>query len=314
VSTSYIDAMAHLAYTGFIKLFEGVSHVTFTDFPDYPNVGDTAIALGTMKFLESVNIEVLGIYCVATLAQKVLDSADPIYINGGGNIGLYPRHDRHRYRISEHLRAGTKVIQGPQSVHFVSEAKRCAFVQRFGTREGIKIAARDEQSRQLLEDLGIHAEIILMPDAVHVLGAIDAPLPIRQTGFFTRRDAESADPGAIKGVDWSRDGLSTWIGCTARWLSEPYPALSRTLNPSSRGWLRIAHQRLKRGVKILSRGEIIVTDRLHAMLIGLQMGRSVIAIDNNNRKLSKYAETWFGATSPDVRFAKSFADARQIVR
>jgi hypothetical protein len=53
---------------------------------------------------------------------------------------------------------------------------------------------------------------------------------------------------------------------------------------------------------------------LHAMLIGLQMGRSVIAIDNNNRKLSKYAETWFGATSPDVRFAKSFADAHQIVR
>ncbi len=47
---------------------------------------------------------------------------------------------------------------------------------------------------------------------------------------------------------------------------------------------------------MLSSGETIVTDRLHAMLIGLQMGRSVIAVDNNNQKLSKYADTWFGAT------------------
>jgi pyruvyl transferase EpsO len=64
---------------------------------------------------------------------------------------------------------------------------------------------------------------------------------------------------------------------------------------------------------MLSLGETIVTDRLHGMLIGLQMGRSVVAIDNNNFKLTKYADTWFGATQPDVRFANSFEDAGRLV-
>jgi exopolysaccharide biosynthesis predicted pyruvyltransferase EpsI len=314
LSTSYIDAMAHRAHTGFAKLFDGVERVTFTDFPEGPNVGDTAIALGTLKFFESANIQVLGIYCIATLSKKVFDSVDPVYINGGGNIGLYAHCDRHRFRIAEGLRAGTKIIQGPQSINFASEAQRFAFVQRFGSRNDVVIAARDEPSRQLLGSLGLRSEIALVPDAVHLLGAIDAPAPTVKTVFLTRKDAEAADSQAIRAVDWPHEEWLKRTACDLRWRSEPWPVLARALNPSIRGWRRIADLRLKRGVAVLAPAETVVTDRLHAMLIALQMGRSVIAVDNNNRKLSKYSETWFGATSPDVRFANSFADAQRMLR
>lgn len=311
MSGSYVDAMADLTHAGFGMLFEGVKCVTFTDFPDFPNVGDTAIALGSMRFLELAGIEILGTYGLSTLRRKVLKSEVPIFIKGGGNIaGLYPLSDRHRYRISEQLSPGTRLIQGPQTVHFTSEVARAEFVGRFGARESVKIAARDEPSRELLAGLGMRAEVLLMPDAVHMLGVIDAPRPVRQTMFLMRRDIEANERQAAGTQDWPRDDLLTWLGRWRRWN----PALSLVLNPSTERWLEIGHRRFERGVAMLSAGETIVTDRLHAMLIGLQMGRSVIAVDNNNQKLTKYADTWFGATSPDVRFAKSFGDACRILR
>lgn len=316
MSTSYINEMAVQANTGFRNLFASVDRITFTDFPDYPNVGDAAIALATVTFLGAANIEITGIYSLSTLPQSILDSTDPIYINGGGNIGLYRQSDQHRYRIAEHLRPGTRIIQGPQSVHFASEAGRHAFTERFGNRRDVTIAARDERSRRALEDLNISAEIMLMPDAVHVLGALRSPQPVQKTLFLTRRDIESAESRQVKkavnGVDWPIGELFT-TGSIPRWLSEPFPALSRRLTPSKRGWLNLAHKRLTKGINLLSRGEIIITDRLHAMLLGLQMGRSVVAIDNSNRKLTKYAETWFNASSPDVQFASSFVEAQRIV-
>ncbi len=74
-------------------------------------------------------------------------------------------------------------------------------------------------------------------------------------------------------------------------------------------WVESARERVENGLAALSVGEIIVTDRLHGMLLALQMGRSVIAVDNNNAKLTSYAETWFGAAQPDLVFAKTMPEA-----
>lgn len=70
---------------------------------------------------------------------------------------------------------------------------------------------------------------------------------------------------------------------------------------------------MARGVSVLSAGETIVTDRLHAMLIGLQMGRRVIAVDNNNHKLSAYASTWFTDLSLPLEFVGSLEEGVALV-
>jgi exopolysaccharide biosynthesis predicted pyruvyltransferase EpsI len=312
--TPYIDVMRQQTYDGFARLFAGVRKLIFTDFPDHANVGDTSLALGTLRYLAEAGIEVLGIHSIPTLPRSVFRSRDPVYIHGGGNIaGLYPIEDQHRYLLSGQLISGTLLIQGPQTVHFASSADRDGFFEHFGRREDLKVAARDGRSKELLDELGMRAETMLMPDAVHMLGAIGAPPPVQNTVWLARTDDESAGRPLVNSLDWLRDDRLTWFGCALRWRSEPWPMISRILNPSNRRWLRIANRRLSRGVGMLSLGETIVTDRLHGMLIGLQMGRSVVAIDNNNFKLTKYADTWFGATQPDVRFASSFEDAGRLV-
>ena len=308
----YIDLMLRLATDGFTRLFEGVSSVVFTDFPDYSNVGDTAIALGSLRFLDTAKIEVKSIFCIATLPEWVLNSTTPVYINGGGNIaGMYPPCDKHRYALAEGLSPKTLLMQGPQTVHFPAIADKEEFRQKFSRRPKLRFTARDEVSKQLCSQVGIHSD--LMPDAVHMLGAIDAPPPQVDSVTLARTDDESSGSPNSPAVDWLKDDFVTWFGSTVRWRSEPWPIAAAAVNPSRRRWSRIAHKRLDRGVRMLARGETIITDRLHAMLIGLQIGRSVVAVDNNNQKLSKYADTWFGAANPNVRFAKSFAEARRIV-
>lgn len=155
----------------------------------------------------------------------------------------------------------------------------------------------------------------LAPDAVHLLGAITAQDPVGASVTLARRDQEAAgtedSPG---GVDWLRDDpilrVQTWL----RWKSRFLGPFGGVLNLSPSSWERVAQLRLRRGVALLSKGEVVITDRLHAMLIALQMGRRVIAIDNNNGKLSKYAETWFGASNPDVLFARNFCSANRILK
>ena len=71
---------------------------------------------------------------------------------------------------------------------------------------------------------------------------------------------------------------------------------------------------MERGVRLLSPGETIVTDRLHAMLLALQMGRRVIAIDNANGKLTSYARTWFADGRAPVVFAEDLAHAAELLR
>jgi pyruvyl transferase EpsO len=50
----------------------------------------------------------------------------------------------------------------------------------------------------------------------------------------------------------------------------------------------LARLRLARGVRILSRGRVVITDRLHGHILGLLMGIPHVILDNNYGKLRAY--------------------------
>jgi exopolysaccharide biosynthesis predicted pyruvyltransferase EpsI len=124
---------------------------------------------------------------------------------------------------------------------------------------------------------------------------------------IARTDDETAGrPVGSRSTDWRADPVDLraheWLG----WRAAKYPMLKPLLESSQEAWTRRAERRFAAAVRTIASGETVVTDRLHAMLIALQMGRPVIAIDNNNRKLSNYAETWFGDLQPPLTFVRSF--------
>ncbi|MBN9184336.1 polysaccharide pyruvyl transferase family protein [Microbacterium sp.] len=314
----FVDAMAGDAVEALSRLHEGVRQVVFTDFPDHHNIGDAAIALGQLAFWRRAGIEVVMTYSWRTIGDGVFGSAIPVAIQGGGNVGgLYPVHGEHRFALAERLDPATLLIQEPQTIHFVTDADRESFATRLASREAFRLAVRDRPSLDAVRDLMPSA--ILSPDSAHVLGRLAAPAPTRAAVFLLRRDGESAlhgdglRPRTPHAVDWPELGFGDLARRrVARIVREGQ--LRRTDNRRTSNWERDARLRVERGVRLLSPGETIVTDRLHAMLLALQMGRRVIAIDNANGKLTSYARTWFADGRAPVVFAEDLAHAAELLR
>ncbi len=312
-NTAYIAHMQTLARQSYREIFDNVHEVVFVDFPDHPNVGDSAIALGQLAFFDYASITTLSAYCIATLDEAVYRSETPVVINGGGNIaGFFDGIDEHRNKIAERLNDQTLLIQAPQSVHFVSTGARERFRDRFASRRNLRMSVRDHTAASALTGIIDHA--IIAPDAVHHLGFLPSDAPYQRYVVVARTDREAGGSAAPCGsVDWKKDHPPLAIASSLRWKAPRLGRFRKLFNLQVDQWRRVANSRLDRGIEILSQGEVIVTDRLHAMLIGLQLGRPVIAIDNNNQKLTKYADTWFGHTQPNIRFAKSFEEAIKLV-
>lgn len=320
---AYIERMQQTSFDALSRLHEGVDELVLTDFPDYENIGDSLIALGQAEFWRRAGIDVTATYSWLTIEDRVYSSTIPVAIQGGGNFGgLYPQHSAHRYRLAERLREDTLLIQEPQSVHFAHADDHEQFRQRMATRAALRLAVRDRTSLATVAPSVPQA--FLAPDSVHMLGAIEAPEPVQELLFVLRRDAESAldgrtGPGGVPHSGAAADSVD-WPAMTlgdrarrrlARILREG--ALTRRTNRTTERWFADARTRLHTGVALLSVGETIVTDRLHAMLLALQMGRRVIAIDNANGKLSSYVDTWMTDLDVPLQLVSGLSAAREAV-
>ena len=76
---------------------------------------------------------------------------------------------------------------------------------------------------------------------------------------------------------------------------------------------QLAAERLRRGAPLIGAARVVVTDRLHAALLGLLMGRAVIALDNFYGKIRRYSAAWFPGM-PGLYFAEDFDSARRLAQ
>lgn len=283
------------------RLHAGVESLTLTDFPDHGNIGDSAIAVGEAAFFAEEGISVRKIYSQPVLPRTVFSSEPVVAIHGGGNLGgLYPGSSRQRNELASRLTSESLLLQEPQSVHFTSDQERRAFSSALGRRNNIRVAVRDEESYRVLESE--IETLVLSPDAAHMIGPVRAPAAVQATVFVARLDDETSGLSSPTTTDWPADPVDL---AALRWganRSEQLPLLAPLFRRDPHVWMRRAERRLQRGIGFLARGETVVTDRLHAMIIALHMGRRVIAIDNKIGKLSKYAATWLEDFDDDLTF------------
>lgn len=292
------------------------------DFPHYSNVGDSAIWLGERAIL-------------AQLGARVAYTADPdsfraarmrsdvgggrIFIQGGGNLGdLWPRHQAFREHVVETFR-DTPIVQLPQSIHFESRENLDRARRVFNAHPRLTLMVRDRRSMALAQT-EFSAEVVLCPDMAFALG------PLRRTGrpshdvvSVIRHDKETvigcsaSDAAEGHVADW---GLDDWW--TSRWGGR----VRRLLSPDFVGYLwphavhvcdALARWRLRRGIRILSRGRVAVTDRLHGHILCVLLGIPHVALDNSYGKVSSFIETWTSGL-PQVKWAESPQKAAELLR
>jgi pyruvyl transferase EpsO len=276
--------------------------LAMVDYPDYANVGDSAIWLGQVVYLNQQR----GLqphYCcsIATFDAEALKRSvpeGPILICGGGNFGtLWPHHQDFRLRLME-LFPKRPIIQMPQSMYFSDEASIDETARAIDRHGAVTLLVRDERSLALAR-AKFNCAVHLCPDMAFYVGATQRLTPSLDVLCLLRSDSERVanmdtpdTEGSILITDWLRDSRLhhrlTKVKAKARALLMGGGEAVRTREILN----AVARSRFRRGVETLSQGKVVVTDRLHAHILSLLLDIPHVALDNAYGKLGGFIEAW----------------------
>ncbi|HVF40401.1 MAG TPA: polysaccharide pyruvyl transferase family protein [Gemmatimonadaceae bacterium] len=302
------------------RLISGRRVTALIDFPNYPNVGDSAIYLGQLACLRSLGIRRppfisdFRTYDRREMSAVVADGV--ILLAGGGTFGdLWPTAQNCREEILNAF-PDNPVIQLPQSMHFDSQSAFDRARTVVEAHSNLTLLWRDTRSLELAKrDLESPSE--LCPDMAYALDPLNrSHASTQKIVWLSRRDRERAH-------DPPRD----YIGSTD-WLDESHTLLRRTnyglMGATLRArprklWRRalmatyspLAKQRLERGIAKLSAGNVVITDRLHGAILAMMLGIPSVLLDNAHGKLSAFYHTWLQEVE-GVHLADSAADALRL--
>lgn len=274
------------------------------DYPFHANVGDNAIWLGEQRVLGALGARVLytanlSAYDPDRLAAR-LAGRGTILLHGGGNLGdLWPEHQRAREEVVAAF-PNYPIIQLPQSICFRDPAALRRAKAVFDRHPNLTLLVRDQNSLAIARNT-FRARSMLCPDMALALGELKrSGRPRVDVVAVCRSDHETAAralPGRDapwKCQDWVTvpRGLRGGVWRALRRLHRYHRVLGRPAAGLYRFYGLLARQRLDYGRRLLSRGRVVVTDRLHGHLLSLLLGIPHVIMDDRYGKLRSFYETW----------------------
>lgn len=273
------------------------------DFPDHSNVGDSAIWIGEVLYCEQTFQKRPSYVCRvddvdwAKLARAVPDG--PIFIHGGGNFGdIWPVHQQFREEVLSRF-PGRPVIQLPQTIHYDDPARAAQTAEIIARHGAFTLLVRDHDSLAFAQerfDCAVH----LVPDMAFMIGGIgrDSP-PLVDRLFVLRADKErlaiddrtNSGEGSQKVTDWIWDDPYLRAKSALRSLR----SLVAGHDPQRRRYDKfryLAQARVQRGIRLLSQGRTVTTDRLHVHILSTLMDIDHVLWDNRYGKIRRFADTW----------------------
>ncbi len=310
-------------------------------YPDHWNVGDAAIWWATRRLLADLDVTVAYAcdpwsYDPRALGASLPDG--PILLLGGGNCGdVYPREHACRLRILADF-PERRIIQLPQSIWFRTPAAIATMAEVTGRHRDFVLLVRDHASLDVARAQLPGVTAMPCPDSMLALGPLArlAPATVPVLALW-RRDSESrgplpALPAGWVARDWTLDGgplpateaaqlslasrrFLDRVGAPPAWPPRP-PAADEAARLSRRRiawrhlpwlWDQLAEDRARRGLRILSQGRVVITDRLHAHLLCLLAGIPHVVCDTANGKVFAHRDAWLGRHG--IRSASSAEEA-----
>jgi exopolysaccharide biosynthesis predicted pyruvyltransferase EpsI len=302
--------------------------VALLDFPDHGNVGDSAIWLGEIAFLARQGARIvyqcdLWSYSEKTLRAKIGDGL--ILIHGGGNFGtLWPRHQTFREQVIKSF-PNNPIIQLPQTIYFEDQARAAQAEAIINGHGNVTILARDPRSLEFA-DAAFTSKNILCPDMAFCIGPLASSPPAVAVSVLARTDRETvADSPMAELGGWTSEGevvIGDWVherkdAATATNLllkqvlvryQDAWAVLGPTLN---RLRSRLARRRLRKGLDILCKGQVVITDRLHAHILCVLLDKPHVVLDNSYWKIRAFFDCWTSSAACG-HWAESLAEAKEI--
>lgn len=295
------------------------------DFPDHPNVGDSAIWVGEIALMNQVAgaeptyvSRNLNDFNRDELIRKT--EGGPIFIHGGGNFGdIWPRHQMFRNHLLETFK-GRDIIQLPQSVHFDHPHNFEETARLIEGHGRFHMMVRDVNSFEQLAKANCRS-LELLPDSAFGIG----PLPYiagrkKNILFLLRTDKEKVNLNTSFISDIKNSVHRDWLQENHRVikairLSNKFRSMFKSGDGSSEIHLcnDFANNRVNRGLKILRDSHFIVTDRLHVHILSTLLGIRHVVLDNYYGKISSYMDKWTGSIGLAQK-AATFEEAVEIAK
>jgi pyruvyl transferase EpsO len=285
----------HAAF-GTAGLLEPAAKWALLGFPRHSNVGDSAIWLGSVALLSGILDSPPALVSLegehpADIMEIEADA--PIFLHGGGNFGdLWPGFHEFRIQILKKL-VGRRIIQLPQTVHYTSSICLKEMSAAISAHGDFTLFVRDRQSLSVAQR-NFDCPTYLCPDMAFGLGQMSARTQGKAPIFsLLRSDREKRGAegpvGDWVGPKWSLpwyERLVVSAGRRGTWAKNALmPYVSNLLQKKAR-------KEVERGLDILNTGNIVVTDRLHAHILCVLMGKPHVVLDNSYGKVFNYISTW----------------------
>lgn len=284
--------------------FDTSRRCIYIDYPLHANIGDLLINLGSEQFFADHRIYIWKRYNHYDFPDQIkgIRQDDVFLLHGGGNLGdLWEPYQSFRESILERY-PKNRVIFLPQTVHFQSRTRERESMRRMSSHRNLHVFARDYASLKRLQDGGLEC-VSMAPDMAHSLIGVLRPASEAEKNselHLIRTDKEGSPPppdfhpAGYPIVDWENGTIARSRRFIHPYVLKAVKGIGRYMRPLDAHGLWYWHRdgMIRDGIKLVSRHETIVTNRLHAILLGLLLGRKVRAWDNSYGKLSAYYDAW----------------------
>ena len=263
--------------------------VYFIGTPEYSNLGDSAIAIVQMLFLEKCGFKKDHIkeytqseytdnftYFIRYLGKRHL-----ICGIGGGNMGnLWYNEELFRYTIIDSF-PNNPIIIFPQTIFFTNDSNgeiaRRNSISHYNNHRKLTLVAREKNSFDLMNQLYKAPCILFVPDIVLSLKAEDYGVTYGDRSgalLVFREDSEKAmsdhDRSTIK--NYLKDN-SIYFYQTDMYSDIPVTKENRQIL-------------VRNKMQEFADSKIVITDRLHGMIFAAITGTPCIVFGNNHYKVN----------------------------
>ena len=301
--------------------------IAYLDFPNHFNAGDLLIHRGSAAYFDQLDVSVDYVCATHTYHRESLAArvpSGPLVLHGGGNFGdRYPAYQTFRERvIAEH--PGRPIVQMPQTIEFRTDEALERAQRVYAAHPDLTLLMRDRDGYRAAAALFPENNVVFCPDAA--LGAdlpAGAAAPTAEVVLLKRADGESLRSAAeiahlfpdAHAVDWHiglLPNLKWWSSTYAVLALNKVPGVRTAAYPITTRSFRLVEDLVIGGaVDILSTGRVVVTDRLHAAVFGILLGKPVVMVDNANKKLSRIHRDYLHRL-PDVHLVDDFEEAARV--
>lgn len=307
-----LEKKARLKYSMYLGLSGGCKcYVIGT--PEHSNLGDSAIVLAEISFLEKCGIRQKQIREITideykkyiNVIKRKVKSKDILVFHGGGNMGdqWFPEELLRRNILST-LKCNNRIIF-PQTLFYSDTEKgkneEKKSIEYYNRQKNLTIVAREKVSYNLMKQLYPDTKILLTPDIVLSVKKDEfdiANQARKEVLLCFRNDPEqSMTSGARQRITEFLLNQNLYYRITDMYSE-------RAITKENR------RDCVKNKLQEFSVARLVITDRLHGMVFSAITGTPCIVFGNYNHKVEGTYE-WIKYLSY-IRFIKSVEEMEEV--